>query len=67
MLPDGKSWNAKNVMPFISFEELPKDKNVYLILNNRRFNSFEKDFDTSEWKLLADFEEARVYVREAVK
>lgn len=67
MLPDGKSWKAKNVMPFISFEELPRDKNVYLILNNRRFNSFEKDFDTSEWKLLADFEEARVYVREAVK
>ena len=67
MLPDGKSWNAKNVMPFISFEELPKDKNVYLILNNRRFDSFEKDFDTSEWKLLADYKAARVYVREAVK
>ena len=54
-------------MPFISFEELPKDKNVYLILNNRRYDSFEKDFDTSEWKLLADFEAARVYVREANK
>ena len=67
MLPDGKSWKAKNVMPFISFEELPKDKNVYLILNNRRYDSFEKDFDTSEWKLLADFEAARVYVREANK
>ena len=67
MLPDGKSWKAKNVMPFISFEELPKDKNVYLILNNRRFNVFERDFDTSEWKLLADFEAARVYVREAKK
>lgn len=67
MLPDGKSWKAKNVMPFISFEELPRDKNVYLILNNRRFNVFERDFDTSEWKLLADFEAARVYVREAKK
>ena len=67
MLPDGKSWKAKNVMPFISFEELPRDKNVYLILNNRRFNIFERDFDTSEWKLLADFEAARVYVREAKK
>ena len=67
MLPDGKSWKAKNVMPFISFEELPRDKNVYLILNNRRFDSFEKDFDTSEWKLLADYKAARVYVREANK
>ena len=67
MLPDGKSWNAKNVMPFISFEELPKDRNVYLILNNRRFDAFEKDFDTSEWKQIGDFKAARVYVREAQK
>jgi len=67
MLPDGKSWNAKNVMPFISFEELPRDKNVYLILNNRRFNVFERDFDTSEWKLLGEFKAAKVYVREANK
>ena len=67
MLPDGKSWNAKNVMPFISFEELPKDRNVYLILNNRRFDAFEKDFDASEWKQIGDFKAARVYVREAQK
>lgn len=67
MLPDGKSWNAKNVMPFISFEELPKDRNVYLILNNRRFDAFEKDFDASEWKQIGNFKAARVYVREAQK
>ena len=67
MLPDGKSWNAKNVMPFISFEELPKDRKVYLILNNRRFDAFEKDFNASEWKQIGDFKAARVYVREAQK
>lgn len=65
LLPDDKSWNVKNVMPFISFEELPNDKRVFLILNNRRFDEFEKDFDTSQWKLLQSFEAARVYVREA--
>lgn len=65
MLPDGKSWNAKNVMPFISFEELPSDRRVFLVLNNRRFDSFEKDFDVSKWKLLKSFDDARVYVREA--
>ena len=62
-----KAGMPKNVMPFISFEELPRDKNVYLILNNRRFNSFETDFDTSEWKLLGEFKAAKVYVREANK
>ncbi len=67
MLPDGKSWNAKNVMPFISFEELPSDKRVFLILNNRRFDSFEKDFKAEEWKLLGEFKAARVYVREPQK
>ncbi len=67
MLPDGKSWNAKNVMPFISFEELPKDKTVYLILNNRRFDSFERDFNTAEWKQIGEFKAARVYVRKAQK
>ena len=65
MLPDGKSWNAKNVMPFISFEELPEDRRVFLILNNRRFDSFEKDFKVDEWKLLGEFKAAKVYVREA--
>ncbi|MCR5175220.1 MAG: glycosyltransferase family 39 protein [Anaerovibrio sp.] len=65
MLPDGKSWNAKNVMPFISFEELPEDKDIYLILNNRRFDSFEKDFNTAEWELLESFKNARVYYRKA--
>ena len=65
MLPDGKSWNAKNVMPFISFEELPEDRRVFLILNNRRFDVFEKDFNVDEWKLLGEFKAAKVYVREA--
>lgn len=67
MLPDGKSWNAKNVMPFISLEELPTDRNVYLVLNDRRFDSFETDFDTTEWELLESFDNARVYVRPAKK
>lgn len=35
------------------------------MLNNRRFDSFEKDFDVSKWKLLESFDDARVYVREA--
>lgn len=66
MLPDGKSWNAKNVMPFLALEDLPDDRRVFLILNNRRYDDFEKDFNTEEWKLVEDFgKTARVYVREA--
>ena len=65
MLPDGKSWNAKNVMPFMALEELPTDRDVYLILNNRKFDLFEKDFNTAEWELLDSFKSARVYYRKA--
>lgn len=63
MLPDGKSWNAKNVMPFMALEDLPRDKTVYLVLNNRRFDSFERDFKAEEWTLLKEFKNAKVYVR----
>lgn len=65
MLPDGKSWNAKNVMPFMALEELPTDRDVYLILNNRKFDVFEKDFNVAEWELLEGFKNARVYYRKA--
>ena len=65
MLPDGKSWNAKNVMPFMALEELPTERDVYLILNNRKFDLFEKDFNTAEWELLDSFKSARVYYRKA--
>ncbi|WP_027397877.1 ArnT family glycosyltransferase [Anaerovibrio lipolyticus] len=65
MLPDGKSWNAKNVMPFMALEEIPADKDVYLILHEKRYDSFEKDFNADEWQLLGDVEYARVYLRKA--
>ncbi|ORT99102.1 glycosyl transferase, family 39 [Anaerovibrio sp. JC8] len=66
-LPDGKSWNAKNVMPFMALEEIPEDKDVYLILHEKKYNVFEKDFKTEEWQLLKDVDYARVYVRKAKK
>lgn len=67
MLPDGKSWNAKNVMPFMALEEIPHDKNVYLVLNSRRYDAFDKDFKVDEWTLLKEFKNAKVYVRPAQK
>lgn len=63
--PKAMSWSSKNVMPFIAFEELPADKDIYLVLNERRYDSFSKDFNPAEWQLLEDLGKARVYYRPA--
>lgn len=63
--PSAMNWNSKNVMPFLALEELPTDKTVYLMLDQRRYDSFDKDFRAGEWKLLKELHNTRVYVREA--
>lgn len=65
LLPDGKSWNAKNVMPFMAIEEIPTDKNVYLIVQKKRYDSYPSDFSTEEWELIEDFGYAKLLVRKA--
>ena len=65
--PKAMSWKSKNVMPYYPIEELPTDRDVYLVLNERRYNSFPKDFNASEWTQLGEFPNNRVYVRRAKK
>ncbi len=63
--PDGKSWNAKNVMPFMSIYEIPRDRTVYLVLNDRYYNQVDEFFNIKEWTYLGTFPRNRLYVREA--
>lgn len=63
--PDGKSWKAKNVMPFIDIARLPTDRRVYLIVQNRFYNRFAQVFDPAEWEKLGEFPNHRLYMREA--
>ena len=63
--PDGKSWKAKNVMPFIDISRLPTDRRVYLIVQNRFYNRFAQVFDPAEWEKLGEFPNHRLYMREA--
>ncbi len=65
LLPDGKSWNAKNVMPFMAIEKIPTDKNVYLIVQKKRYDSYPSDFNPDEWELIQDFEYAKLFIRRA--
>ena len=59
------SWSSKNVMPFMAFEELPVDRDIYLVLNERRYDAFTKEFKAEEWQLLEDLGKSRVYYRPA--
>lgn len=63
--PKAMDWSSKNVMPYMAFEELPRDKDVYLILEQRRFDVFARDFKSEEWQLLGVQPQGRVYYRPA--
>ncbi len=63
--PKAMSWSSKNVMPFMAFEELPVDRDIYLVLNERRYDAFTKEFKAEEWQLLEDLGKSRVYYRPA--
>jgi 4-amino-4-deoxy-L-arabinose transferase-like glycosyltransferase len=63
--PKAMSWKSKNVMPYYPLEALPEDQNVYLVLNERKYNEFPRDFQTDEWTELGVFANNRVYMRPA--
>lgn len=63
--PKAMSWSSKNVMPFISFEELPNDKNIYVIVDKRKYGDFDKEFKADEWTLVEKLPKATIYYRPA--
>lgn len=65
--PDGKSWKVKNFMPFQAIESLPKDKNVYLLVQDKRDDVFSHEMKTEEWQLIKTFPHFRLFVRPAQK
>jgi 4-amino-4-deoxy-L-arabinose transferase-like glycosyltransferase len=63
--PKSMSWSSKNVMPFISFAELPADRRVYLLLNENEYKNFDKNFNVDEWEFISEFPKVKLYVRQA--
>lgn len=46
-------WNSKNVMPFMAIEDVPADKNIYLIVEEHRRGEWERYPGKNDWQLLA--------------
>lgn len=55
-------WQRKYVMPVMSFDELPRDRDVYLLWDTRR-DALEEHFAPTEWQLLAAQKHVCIYRR----
>jgi len=63
--PKAMDWSSKNIMPFISFEELPSDKNIYIILDKSKYGDFDREFKVDEWSLVEKLPTATIYYHTA--
>ena len=48
----GLDWSKKQVMPFISYDEIPWDKPIYLVVEEHKVREFDKLKNPKEWKLI---------------
>lgn len=63
--PKAMNWSSKNVMPFMSFEELPRNRNIYLIWDEKKKGDFDKDINAKEWTPVEKLPKATIYYRPA--
>ena len=56
-------WQRKYVMPVLTFEELPRDRDVYLLWDKRRNQKIDEHLSPEEWQLLAEKKHIRIYKR----
>ena len=56
-------WQRKYVMPVLTFEELPRDHDVYLLWDKRRNQKIDEHLSPEEWQLLAEKKHVRIYRR----
>lgn len=57
------NWQRKYVMPVLTFEELPRDRDVYLLWDKRRSQRIDEHLSPEEWQMLAEQKHIRIYRR----
>lgn len=63
LAPQKMSWTAVNVMPFMSFEELPADKKILALVENVREDEF-LGLAKGTWRLVAELPESKIFCRD---
>lgn len=62
--PNGIAWNSLNVMPFMTFDEMPKARDMLVVVEKKRYELFSAQAEGS-WELAAELPDSRIYVRKA--
>ena len=69
--PQGMDWSSKNVMPMMAIEDVPFDRDIYLVVEEHRFPEFDIYPRKDEWQLIMvanpGDEVLRLYYRPASK
>ncbi len=61
MSEDERKWDAiRNRMPTVSLEELPKNQDLYLICDKRKYERFRQMLPEGSWTLLKEFSSGMV-------
>ncbi len=61
--PDRMSWTTLNVMPFLDFKNLPRDKKIVAIVDKEREEKF-FELAGKNWRLVENFDEYKIVVRD---
>lgn len=57
------NWQRKYVMPVLTFEQLPHDRDIYLLWDTRHDKKLGEHLNLNEWQVLAEQKHVRIYRR----
>ena len=57
------NWQRKYVMPVLTFNQLPHDRDIYLLWDTRHDKKLGKLLNRNEWQVLAEQKHVRIYRR----
>ena len=58
------TWTSLNVMPFLEVKNLPRDKKIIAIVEDRREEEFLKVVK-GNWKVFKEVDDHKIYLRNA--
>lgn len=62
--PSGVAWNSLNVMPFMTFNEMPKNRDMLVVVGRDRYELFDSQAE-GYWEMVKELSESRIYLRKA--
>lgn len=51
--PEAFSWSSKNIMPYITIEDMSKNKNAVVVVRKKEYSNLKKDTD-AKWEIVTE-------------